>query len=82
MGLHVNEALWAYRTNFKVTMQFTPFQLIYTMEAIIAIELEIPSLQVALLHETGNTNAIETQLMKLEHLDESQRLALYNNIVM
>jgi transposase InsO family protein len=37
-------ALWAYCTAYKVTTQFTPFQLVYGQEAILPIEFEIPSL--------------------------------------
>lgn len=36
-------ALWAYRTAYKVTINATPFQLIYKQEAILPIELKIPS---------------------------------------
>ena len=41
-------ALWAYRTTFKVTTQATPFSLVYGGEAILPIELEVPSLRVAI----------------------------------
>jgi hypothetical protein len=42
-------ALWAYRIAYKVTTS-TPFQLVYDQEAILPIELELPSLGIA-LHE-------------------------------
>lgn len=34
-------ALWAYRTSTKTSTGFTPFQLVYSMEAILPIECEI-----------------------------------------
>jgi hypothetical protein len=37
-------SLWAYRTSVKSTTGFTPFQLVYGVEAILPIECEIPSL--------------------------------------
>ena len=42
------EALWAYRTTFKVTTQNTPFTLVYGTEAIFPVEKKIPTLRVAL----------------------------------
>jgi hypothetical protein len=37
--------LWAYRTSVKTTTRFTPFQLVYVIEAVLPIECEIPSLK-------------------------------------
>lgn len=41
-------ALWAYRTAYEVTTRLTPFQLVYGQEAILPIELELPSLRTTL----------------------------------
>ena len=41
-------ALWAYRTLAKTSIGFTPFQLVYGLEAVLPIECEIPSLQLAI----------------------------------
>ena len=41
-------AWWVYRTAYKVTIRFTPFQLVYGQEAILPIDLELLSLQIAL----------------------------------
>ena len=38
-------ALWAYQTSVKSATGFTPFQLVYGLEATILIECEIPSLK-------------------------------------
>ena len=51
-------ALWAYRTAYKVTTQFTPFHLVYGQEAILPIEFEIPSLWVAIDHQLGETESL------------------------
>jgi hypothetical protein len=40
-------ALWAYQTFVKSATGFTPFQLVYGLEAILPIECEIPSLKLA-----------------------------------
>jgi hypothetical protein len=64
--------LWAYRTSVKMTIDFTPFQLIYSLEAIFPIECEIPSLKLAaqLLPETF---ALEVRLVELKQLDETHK---------
>jgi hypothetical protein len=49
--LHVEDALWAYRTAYKLTTGYTPFQLTFGFEAVIPVEYEIPSLRLAI--ETG-----------------------------
>ena len=72
-------ALWAYRTAYKVTTQFTPFHLVYGQEAILPIEFEIPSLQVAIDHRLGETESLQTRLIELEALDEHRRTAYLNN---
>ena len=41
-------ALWAYRPSAKTSTGFTPFQLVYSLEAVLSIECKIPSLQIAI----------------------------------
>jgi transposase InsO family protein len=65
-------ALWAYRTAYKVTTQSTPFQLVYGTEAILPIELEIPSLRIAIRDRLGDTESLQQRLTELEKLDEIQ----------
>jgi hypothetical protein len=65
-------ALWAYRTAYKVTTQSTPFQLVYGTEAIIPIELEIPSLRIAIRDRLGDTESLQQRLTELEKLDETR----------
>ena len=40
--------LWTYQTSAKTSTSFTPFQLVYGLEAVLPIECEIPSLQLAI----------------------------------
>ena len=62
-------ALWAYRTSVKTAMGFTPFQLIYGLEAVLPIECEIPSLRLTIKLLPHTTNE-EQWLLYLSHLDE------------
>ena len=40
--------LWAYRTSFHTSTRATPYSLVYGMEAVLPIEIEIGSLRIAL----------------------------------
>jgi hypothetical protein len=64
--------LWAYRTSVKSATGFTPFRLVYGMEAILPIECEIPSLKLA-VELLPNTSAEEERLLYLMRLDETRR---------
>ena len=44
--LHLSSTLWSYRTTIKNSTSFTPFQLVYGLEATLSIECEIPSLKI------------------------------------
>jgi hypothetical protein len=64
--------LWAYRTSIKSATGFTPFQLVYGLEAILPIECEIPSLKLV-IELLPNTSAKEERLLYLMQLDETRR---------
>lgn len=53
---------------------FTPFQLVYGLEATLPIECEIPSLKLA-VELLPNTTVVEERLLYLERLDETRQLA-------
>jgi hypothetical protein len=65
-------ALWAYRTSVKSATGFTPFRLVYGLEAILPIECEIPSLKLV-VELLPNTSAEEERLLYLMRLDETRR---------
>ena len=71
-------ALWAYRTTFKTSTDFTPFQLVYGLEATLPIECEIPSLKLA-LELLPNTTIDEERLLYLNKLDATRRDASLAN---
>ena len=41
-------ALWAYRTSFRTSTRATPYSLVYGMEAVLSVEIEMGSLRVSL----------------------------------
>lgn len=71
-------ALWAYRTSAKTAMGFTPFQLVYGLEAVLLIECEIPLLQLT-IELLPHTSEEEQRLLYLSHLDEIRRDATLAN---
>ena len=42
------EALWAYRTTYYTPTQSTPFALVHRVEAVLPLELQIPSFRIAI----------------------------------
>ena len=67
-------AIWAYRTSAKTTTAFTPFQLVYGLEAVLLIECNILTLQldIELLLATSEE---EKHFLYLAQLDENRRTA-------
>ena len=48
-------ALWAYRTSFRTSTGATPFSLVYGMEAVLQVEIEMGSLRVTLEKQVSET---------------------------
>jgi Integrase core domain/Integrase zinc binding domain len=76
--LQLFSALWAYRTSAKTSTGFTPFQLVYGIEAVLPIECEIPSLKLK-VELLPHTSAEEERFLYLSKLDETRRDAALIN---
>ncbi|XP_056685850.1 uncharacterized protein [Spinacia oleracea] len=68
----IGEALWAYRTSYKTATQSTPYALVYGVESILPLELQIPSLRVAIQEGLTNHENDRLRLAELEALDEKR----------
>ena len=55
-------ALWAYRCSVKGPTKSTPFQLVYGLEAILPIEVELPSLRIAIDQRLGDEESLNPSL--------------------
>ena len=76
--LQLLSTLWDYRTTIKTSTDFTPFQIVYGLEATLSIECEIPSLKLV-VELLPNTTIDEERFMYLNKLHETQRdVALAN----
>ncbi|KAG9444832.1 hypothetical protein H6P81_016172 [Aristolochia fimbriata] len=67
------EALWAYRTTARTPTQSTPYSLVYGTEAVLPLEVQLPSLRIAVREGLTTEECAQLRLTELESLDE-QRL--------
>ena len=63
-------ALWAYRTSFRTSTRVTPYSLVYGMEAVLPVEIEMGSLRVALEQQISEAVWVQSRLDQLSLLDE------------
>ena len=55
-------ALWAYQTSFRTSIRATPYSLVYSMEAVLPVEIEMGSLRIALEQQIPKANWAQAQL--------------------
>ena len=68
-------ALWAYRTTVNIATGFSQYQLVHSVESVLPVECEIPSLKLA-IELLPDTSTLHEHLVHLEKLDEKRRDAL------
>ena len=68
----LGEALWAYRPIYKTPTQLDPFALVYGVEAILLLKLQIPSLCIAIQEGLMENKNHKLCLARLEALDEKR----------
>ena len=73
---HLITALWAYRTSFKASTQFTPFHLVYGQEALLPIEVEVPSHKLLLRTGQEPHEQWDNRLMNLHKLEATREMAM------
>ena len=78
----IHDALWAYRCAYNVTTKSTPFQLVYGQEAILPIEMELPTLRIAIAERLGDEESLVQRYVTLEKLDETCDQAYLNMLAM
>ncbi|GAA0154398.1 hypothetical protein LIER_12391 [Lithospermum erythrorhizon] len=80
----MEEALWAYKTRYRTPTESTPYVLVHGVEAVLPLEVQIPSLRVAVNEEITREEATKLRLQELDSLDEHrlnahQRLESYQS---
>ena len=58
-------ALWAFRTSYKVATGFTPFKLVYGVEAVVPMEFLVPSLRIAAAEKLGWEESVDRRIEQL-----------------
>lgn len=70
------EALWAYRVTVRTPTQATPYSLVFGSEAVLPLEVELPSLWVAIQDEITRDEQIRLRFQELDTLEEGRLNAL------
>ncbi|RVW15989.1 Retrovirus-related Pol polyprotein from transposon 297 [Vitis vinifera] len=65
-------ALWAYRTSFRTSIGATQYSLVYGMEAVLSVEIEMRSLRVALEQHISEAEWAQSRYDQLSLLDEKR----------
>ena len=68
----LSECLWAYQMMVRLPTSNTPFSLVYDCEVVIPLEIQIPSLCVALATKMTERDNDRLHLQELEALDEKR----------
>ena len=68
--LQLFSKIWSYKTIVKYSTSFTPFQLVYGLEATLRIECDIPSLKLA-IEIFPNTTLEEEWFLYLNKIEEN-----------
>jgi len=61
-------SLWACCTLIKMSTRFTPFHLVYMLEAVLLIKCEIPTIRTP-IKILLDTSSLEQRLIQLEHVE-------------
>src|SRR3954470_15950016 len=69
-------ALHGYRTSVRTSTGATPFSLVYGMEAVLPVEVEIPSLRVLIDAKLDETEWVQTRLDHLNLIEEKRLSAI------
>jgi transposase InsO family protein len=68
----LHESLWAYRTTWRNTIGFSPYELVYGKSLVFSIEFEIKTLRNASAVNLDLTMAQKASLQQINALDEKQ----------
>lgn len=63
-------ALMAYRTSIRTSTGATPYSLVYDMEVILPIEVEIPSLRILVKSHLDEAEWVKTRFEQLNLIEE------------
>ena len=71
-------ALYAYRTGVRTSIRATPYSLVYGMEVVLPIEVEIPSLRVFREVELEEAKWVQARYEQLNLIEEKRMKAIFH----
>ena len=70
--------LWAYRTSIQTSTGATPYSLVYDMEAVLPVEVEIPLLWILREAELEEAEWVENRCVQLNLIDKRRLQVMHN----
>ncbi|XP_073137179.1 uncharacterized protein [Henckelia pumila] len=77
----MSETLWAYRTSKRTANGVSPFALAYGREAVLHMEIMVPSLRIAMQNHLIPEMYNESMITELEDLDDTRMQALNSLVI-
>ncbi|XP_073019398.1 uncharacterized protein [Primulina eburnea] len=77
----LSETLWAYRTSKRTANGVSTFSLTFGHDAVLPLEINVPSMRVAKQNELSLEHYNEAMIMELKELDEL-RIQAYNALLL
>ncbi|XP_069144502.1 uncharacterized protein [Solanum lycopersicum] len=71
-------ALLGYRTTVRTSSGATPYLLVYGTEAVVPVEVEIPSLRIIQEAELSNAKRVTKRMDQLDLIDEKRMVAVFH----
>ena len=78
MGFTVTVCASRYRTSVRTSTGATPYQLVYGMEVVLPVEVEIPSLRVLMEAELDEAKWIQARYDQLILIEEKRLVAVHH----
>ena len=72
------EALWAYRTTWRNTIGFSPYELVYENNVVFPIDFEIKTLRTTIEEYLDLTKAQKNRWNQLNDLDEKRTASIHH----
>ena len=74
------EVLWAYRTSKRMSINTTPYSLVFGHDAVLPMEITVRSMRVTWQNELTHLDYQDALFAKLDEIDEA-RMATLDSIV-
>ncbi|XP_042477703.1 uncharacterized protein LOC122059069 [Macadamia integrifolia] len=71
-------ALWAYQTSIRTPTGATPYSLVCGMEAVLPVELEVPSLRILMESQIPEVDWLKSRYEELKLIDDKRMKAMDN----